>query len=536
MSDAPVLIVGGGPVGLLLALDLARRDVHSILVEQDPGAGVVLQAKAGTYNERTMEYCRRLGIRDEIARNAYPPHHPRDTIYVTSLSGHLVGRSEIPSTLERGLPPEGPEMLQKCPQYKFDPIVANAVKASGKCDVRYNTRFVGLSQDGQGVDVELQHTVTGAKSRARADYVVGCDGAGSKVRRALGIEFSGQQLDYSVSVILRIDDLHRHHRWGPLERFLLLDENGAWANLTAIDGYGLWRFTLVGSEQRLDPATLDVHSQVSRAFGELEIPYEVVGLFPWRRSQFVADGYCEGRVFLAGDSCHTTSPTGGHGLNTGVGDVMDLAWILKALVDGWGGPRLCTAYEAERRPVAFRNFASATKTYKVWVDGLGMQGILGDSPESEAARSRVGRRLKAALHEEWFSRGIGMGYRYEGSPLVAPDGTPEPPDTTSEYLQTARPGHRAPHAWIAEGRSTLDWYGDGFVLLRLGPDVPDTGELEAAARRACVPLKLVESDLADVVALYETSLVLVRPDGQVAWRSDAPPKSAATLIDQVRGA
>jgi hypothetical protein len=314
-----------------------------------------------------------------------------------------------------------------------------------------------------------------------------------------------------------------------------MDEEGTWANLTAIDGYGLWRLTLVGAEERLDPAVVDMPAQIRRAFGGLDIPYKIERMFSWRRSQFLADRYVDGRVLMAGDACHTTSPTGGHGCNTGIGDVMDLGWMLQALVEGWGGPGLIAAYELERRPVAPRNFATATKAYQIWVDSEGKQDLMADTPQGEATRERVGRNLKAALAEEWFSRGIAMGYRYDTSPLVIPDGTPPTPDEVSTYVQTARPGHRAPHAWLADGRSTLDLFGDGFVMLSFaGSEAAAAPILSAAAARGA-PMRLVSIDQPEIAALYERDLVLVRPDGHVCWRGQTTPSDPDALVATITG-
>lgn len=534
--DTPILIVGGGPVGLILALDLAQRNIPSMVIEKDPGTAVELLAKAGTYNERTMEYCRRLGIRDQIASNGFPVDYPRDTVYCTSLDGFEIGRSKQASTLERGIPPEGPEMLQKCPQFKFDPIVANAVKKTELAKILYSTEYLDLRQDTSGVSVKVNQIEHNKIDHIRAQYVVGCDGAGSLVRKQLGIDFTGKQLDYSVSAMIRVKELEKYHRMGRCERFMFIDESGTWANITAVDGYELWRFTLVGSEEHLNPVVLDIDAAIKRAFGHSGIPYSVERVVPWRRSQYLAEHYYQGRVFLAGDACHTTSPTGGHGVNTGIMDSMDLAWMLEGLVKGWGGEKLPEAYERERKPVADRNFSSSTKNYGVWVDKSDNARILEDSPEGQSARNNLGRKLEEALKEEWFSRGIGMGYRYEDSPIIIPDDTPQTPDNPSEYIQTAKPGHRAPHVWLEEGRSCIDLYGKGFVLLCLGAGDIDVSALEKAADAVSMPFEVVRLNHPEMESLYENKLVLVRPDGHVAWRADQPPPSPQQLIDTVRGA
>jgi 2-polyprenyl-6-methoxyphenol hydroxylase-like FAD-dependent oxidoreductase len=534
--DTPVLIVGGGPVGLALALDLSCRDIPSVVVEQDPGTATVLLAKAGTLNERTMELCRRWGVSEAVANLGFPSDFPRDTVYCTALNGFFIGRSPMTSADERPLPPWGPEILRKAPQHLFDPMLARVVQERGVATIRYSTRFDSLEQDADGVLARLTDLTTGEPFTLRAAYMVACDGAHSPIREALGVPFEGELLDYSVSAMVRIPELEKHHPLGKGERMMFVGPQGAWANLTAVDGVSLWRFTVVGSEEKLDLATLDLESQIRRAIGRDDVPFEILRIVPWRRSQFLAARYKVGRVLLAGDSAHTTSPTGGHGLNTGIGDVSDLGWMLEAVLRGWGGEALLEAYELERRPVAIRNCGGSTRNYRAWVDSSGREKVLDDTPEGEAARRKIGEQMTAALHQEWHSTGVGMGYRYEGSPLIAADGTPEPADDPSVYIQTARPGHRAPHAWLADGRSTLDLFGRGFVLLRFGEPAADARSLTAAAARVGMPLEVVDIADPQIAALYERKLVLVRPDGQVAWRADQAPADATALIDRVRGA
>jgi hypothetical protein len=208
--------------------------------------------------------------------------------------------------------------------------------------------------------------------------------------------------------------------------------------------------------------------------------------------------------------------------------------MLTALVNGWGGKQLLDAYMIERRPVALRNFSAATQNYRVWMAG-NMRNIEKDGPEGETARRNLGDIFGIWLHQEWFSSGMGMGYRYSSSPIIVPDGTPEPADHPSFYVPTARPGHRAPHAWLTDGRSVLDLFGRAFVLLCFGADSTDVGALEDAARKVGMPLTVVRIQQPEIATLYERRLALIRPDGMVAWRGDGLPENAAALLDTVRG-
>jgi 2-polyprenyl-6-methoxyphenol hydroxylase-like FAD-dependent oxidoreductase len=533
--ETPVLIAGGGPVGLALALDLAYRGVPSMLVERDPGTATVLLAKANGLHERTMEMCRRWGIAERVTAVGFPADHPGDSVYATSLFGHLIGRAVIPATRDRPVPDATPEKRQRCPQYEFDPLLAEAVAERGCTDVRYGHSLERFEQDADGVTAVLRGP-SGKAVPVRARYLIGCDGAGSDVRGQLGVPFEGALLDYSVSAMIRIPQMALPAATSGGERYILISPDGAWCVFTSVDGREMWRITLVGGQERVDPADIDVPGAIRRAIGRDDVPFEVLRVVPWRRSQCSAAAYRQGRVLLAGDAAHTTSPTGGHGLNTGIGDVSDLGWMLAALLGGWGAAGLLAAYDLERRPVAIRNARSSTANYQGWVDNRGYQDVLRDDQAGEECRRRIGARLASSLNQEWNSLGIDLGYRYDQSPIVVPDGSPPTPDDPSDYVPTSRPGHRAPHAWLADGRSTLDLFGPGFTLLLLGATDTDVSPLLGAARDRGVPLAVVGIDEPAVVKLYQRRLVLVRPDGHVAWRSDEPPADPAALLDTVRGA
>jgi 2-polyprenyl-6-methoxyphenol hydroxylase-like FAD-dependent oxidoreductase len=533
-AHTPVLIVGGGPVGLALALDLAQYGVRSTLVERRDGAESELLAKAGTLNPRSLEFCRRWGIADAVANWGADADFPRDTCYVTSLAnGHVLGRDKVASARDRKAA-QSPEILRKCPQHIFDPLLAGRVAATGLTDMRYGVEARQIEQDADGVTVEL--VGGGHTERIRADYVVGCDGAASGIRGELGIPFDGRTLDFSVSAMIRIRDLHTYHDVGNATRYLFVGTHGNWANLTSVDYGDLWRFTVFGSEERIAPDRLDLRPRIDEAFGRSDVPYELLRALPWRRSECSARSYRQGRVLLAGDAAHTMSNTGGHGLNTGLGDVFGLGWMLAALVQGWGGPGLLDAYDAERRPVGIRNAAASTRNYEGWISAdIDFSEVLVAGPDGDATRGSIVRRMSEALYPEWHSEGVGLGYRYEDSPVIVADGTPEPPDDVVEYAPTARPGHRAPHAWLPDDRSTIDLFGPWFTLLRLGKHAPGADRFTAAAAAQGLPLVVESIPDDDVAARYERSLVLVRPDGHVAWRADTPPTDVPTLLDHVRG-
>ncbi|MBK5264860.1 MAG: FAD-dependent monooxygenase [Alphaproteobacteria bacterium] len=530
-----ILIVGGGPVGLGLALDLAWRGQPSMLVERDEKTAPVMLAKANGLHERTIETCRRWGILDQVINRGFPQDLPGDSVYCTSLTGHCLGRSVIQSTRDRPQQAQTPVKRQRCPQYEFDPLLAEEVRRLGLTDINYGQEFVGFEQDDDGVTVELKSAATGEISTVRCDYLVACDGAGSVARRQLGIPFEGRMLDFSVSAMIRVHNLEAIQPIEDGERYILFGPEGAWGSMVWVDGHKIWRFSVVGNQEKIHPSHFDIEPEIRRAFGSDAVKFDILRIMPWRRSQCVAASYRSGRILLAGDSAHTTSPTGGHGMNTGVADAVDLSWMLDAIQSGWGCDGLLTAYDIERRPVGIRNSASAARNYGNWVDRAGCADVLAEGQVGDECRRQVGERLQSSLHEEWHTLGVELGYRYENSPIIVPDGTLPTPDDPSHYVQTARPGHRAPHVWLKDGRSTLDLFGRGFVLLRLRDIEEDAGALVQAAKDVGMPFQLIDIREDAVSEMYERALVLVRPDGQVAWRSDGLPRDCRYLIDTVRG-
>ncbi len=536
-TSTSVLVVGGGPVGLALAGDLGWRGIDCMLLERTDG--VVGQPRMDMVGIRTMEFCRRWGLVAEVQAAGYNRDYPQDCAWVTSLNGYEFGREPFPAPAAERCPPQSPQKRERCPQNFFDPVLMRFARRSG-ADIALHSELQSFEDRGDHVMATVRDPRDGSVRSVRAGWLVGCDGGASTVRQALGIGMDGDGvLTYTTNVVFRCDGLERLHDKKPGYRFIFIGPEGTWATLVAIDGRNHWRFSLVGDGERRahDEATL--RRAIVRAVGR-EFEFEILSVLPWVRRQLVASRYRSGRVFIAGDAAHLTSPTGGFGMNTGILDAVNLGWKLAAVVRGWGGESLLDSYEIEQRPVAVRNVTEAGDNLKRMLTPRLLRPdpriFEDDSPETDAARREYGARYTEMMRREWFSIGIHLGYVYEGSPVVVADGTPRPPDTVQTYTPTARPGSRAPHAWLADGRSTLDLFGRGFVLLRLGAQPPSADALVLAAQAAGVPLEVVDIDEPAVAALYERRLVLVRPDGQVAWRADRAPVDAGPLIDTVRGA
>jgi 2-polyprenyl-6-methoxyphenol hydroxylase-like FAD-dependent oxidoreductase len=535
VQKTPVLIVGGGPVGLALAGELGWRGIACTLIEQ--GDGAIVTPKMNEVNIRTMEFCRRWGIADAVHNCPFPPDYPLDVAFVTSLSGYELGRMARPPRLCAAPEAHSPMRLQVCSQMWFDPILQRFARRFPQVSLRYRTRLESFEQSADGVCAEIVDLESGRRERIAAQYLAGCDGANSLVRRSLAIGVHGKTHGHPVHLYFRAPDLLAACGRKPTTFFLTVDRGGVWSNVRVIDPAGaMWRLMVLDAGAGLTPETIDRKRYLRRALGR---PFEVqwLGTSVWTRRSVVADRYSKDRVFLAGDAVHQLSPTGALGMNTGISDAVDLGWKLAAVLQGWGGKDLLSSYDAERRPIGHRNVGMAADFYlehERFGDELAV--IEDDNPAGAQLRRRVGEALVHGVGRMFRTTGLQIGYRYEDSPICIADGTPADPDHPEELVPSSRPGSRAPHIWLGDGRSTLDLYGQKFVLLRLGANAPEGSGLEAAAAACRVPLETVTVTEPSVVEFYRSPLVLVRPDGHVAWRADQAPANAAAIIDKVRGA
>jgi 2-polyprenyl-6-methoxyphenol hydroxylase-like FAD-dependent oxidoreductase len=531
----PVLIIGGGPVGLALALELGWRGVPCTLLEQ--GDGTITTPKMNEVSTRTMEFCRRWGMAEQVLNCPFPADYPLDAAFVTSMFGYELGRVERPPRVAEKPDPHSPYRLQACSQIWFDPMLRRMAQSFPHVSLRYRHRLESFTQTPDGIAAEVRDRDSGERRQILASYLVGCDGATSPVREALGIALEGKDiLSNPVHLYFRTHDLVQRAGRRPATFFLPIDEEGLWGNIRVIDPVnGMWRIMVDATDGKVTPETVDREGYLRRGMGRpLEV--EWLGVSIWKRRSVVAECYGEGRVFLAGDAVHQLSPTGALGMNSGIGDAVDLGWKLAATLQGWGGGNLLASYDAERRPIGVRNVGAATRFYATnEAFGRGHTALEEDSPAGVAQRVKLGQMLEQHVGEEFRTTGLQLGYRYEDSPICVPDGTPPTPDAPESYVPTARPGHRAPHVWLGAGRSTLDLFGRGFALLRFDA-AADVAGIEAAAVKRGLPLAIHDIGNAEARDLYRRRLALVRPDGHVAWRADVAPSDPLALIDRVRGA
>jgi 2-polyprenyl-6-methoxyphenol hydroxylase-like FAD-dependent oxidoreductase len=530
----PVLVIGGGPVGLALAGDLGWRGISCLLIEQTDGS--IYQPRMDLVGVRTMEFCRRWGLVPAVEASPYPRDYAQDNVYLTSLTGYELGRERFPGIGQAPPPPQSPQRRERCPQNMFDPILRAFAASQPGVTLRYRTRLISFTQDSDRVAAVIENAETGAREEIFAKYIVGCDGARSTVRETLGIAMRGNPvLTHTTNVIFRCPNLLALHDKGKAYRHIFIGPEGTWSTIVAINGRDEWRFSIIGGSRQRDYTTEEIKAAISRAVGR-DFDFQILSVLPWVRRELVAERYRDRRGFIAGDAAHVMSPTGGFGMNTGIGDVVDLSWKLAAVLEGWGGDELLESYSIERQPVGARNVAEASGNLRRMLAVGPHPDLLDATPQGAATREAVGREFADTMRREWFTLGIHLGYRYEGSPICWPDGSEPPPDDAKAYVPTARPGHRAPHGFLADGRSTLDLFGRGFALLGFGADETKAAPLLAAAAERKVPMAFAAIAEPQIAALYERKFVLVRPDGHVAWRADRMPADALRLVDLVRGA
>jgi len=531
----PVLIVGGGPVGLLLAAELGSRGIRCLLIEQDRPEERTKFSRIMQIGVRTMEFVRRLGAIERVKNWGFPPDFPLDNVFVTSLSGYELARFKMYSLGSIGPNSYSPEHQWHCPQSIFDPILQALAASFPSVTLRYRCRVDGIEEHDERVMARLTDRASGETETIEADYLVGCDGSSSTVRECLGIAMQGEWLiDRSLNIEFRTPCLSRLHDKGDAGRYICIGPEGTWSTTMAVDGKELWRILLYSKTE--DVATIDAGAIVRRLLGK-DFDFTIASVTSWSRRALNAERYRGGRVFLAGDAAHSHPPNGGFGMNTGAADAADLGWKLAAVLQGWAAPGLLDSYEIERRPVCQRAIDEAMAELHRLREETRYPEIDAATEAGAETRRALGERLKSAFagSRVWYRWGIHLGYIYDGSPIIVPDGTPLPPDDTYGYQPTARPGARAPHALLEDGRSILDLFGRGFMLLRFDKRMEAARLIEAARARG-MPLQLYDVADSAIAALYERKLVLVRPDGHVAWRGDDLPIDCAALTDRLRGA
>jgi 2-polyprenyl-6-methoxyphenol hydroxylase-like FAD-dependent oxidoreductase len=529
MADTQVIIVGAGPVGLTLAIALGHLGVRCILLEcNDAPSGL---PKMERCNARTMEIYRRLGIVDEIRAAGLPAECPMDVFVVTSLVDEPILRLPYGSVKDckediaahndgtRTLEP-----YQLISQYTLEPLLKNIAERNEFIDVRFGSEFIRFEDNGDQVVAYVKGT-DGTEETITGDYLVGCDGAASPVRKQLGIKFSGEGDMLSLhQALFRCDDLYERIPIGKGRHYHVCDDQAGFIIVQDDTKH----FTL--------HAVVEDESEMPGLFEKLvgmPIEYETLYIGKWTQKLLVADRYGEGRVFIAGDAAHLVIPTGGLGMNTGAGDVIDLAWKLQGSLAGWGGENLMSSYETERRHIGIRNVAAsgrANSGRRKWRSAWRPE-IRDKTPVGAEIRANVAEIANKEQRKTNEILGIEAGYRYIDSPLIWP-ATGEGPDPDNpDYIPTTWPGFRLPHVWLKDGTAIHDLLGMGYILLRFENGREDMSALISEFEKLGAPFEILALDDPHAVEVYEGyELFLLRPDLHIVWRGKEAPDDPRRLI------
>jgi 2-polyprenyl-6-methoxyphenol hydroxylase-like FAD-dependent oxidoreductase len=480
-----------------------------------------------------MEFCRKWGIVQDVEATAYDRNYPQDNVYLTSLNGFELGRQPMPSMNEEKPPAESPQKRERCPQNFFDPVLQKFATSHPSHQLLYETEFLGFEQNAQSVISEIKSLKSGETFQVRSEFLVGCDGGKSVIRESLGIEMKGKGLlTYTTNIIFRCSNFNELHDKAPGYRYMLVGPQGTWATIVAINGRDQWRMSIIGNAQEKKTYTTEeLKAFAHKALGAT-FEMEILSVLPWQRAELVAQQYRQDRVFICGDACHLTSPTGGLGMNTGIGDAIDLSWKLGAVLKGYAGDTLLDSYFIERQPIAKRITEFSTGNLALMRQVPSSPLIEEKSVEGEKVRHEVGRAMSEGLKREWFSMNMHLGNRYVNSPVCIYDEIETPESQQAEFLDavnyrpSSRVGCRAPHIWLDDKTSTLDLLGKDFVLFCFEPVKASILNLIEMAGSMGVPLQVHHIKNIQAKKLYAKHFVLVRPDGHVAWRGDEGPKDS----------
>lgn len=536
VSATDVLIVGAGPVGLTLAIDLGRRGIRCTLIEKRPAPDFL--PKMERCNARTMEIFRRMGLAATVRAAGLQRDVPMDVYVALAMNEPPLLRLPYPSVAEstaqiaRSNDGSHPlEPYQLISQYTLEPLLKSHAERLPSVTVRFGCEFLSLAQEPARATAHVRHA-GGGEETIHAQYIVGCDGGASQVRKQLGVQLRGEgNLLRLYQALYFCPDLFGMIPIGPGpgrgRHYHIADAQSTFLILQ--DSTQHWTLHAVVDRPE------DMAAQFERAVG-VPVAYEMLYVGEWKQNLLLADRYRDGRVFLAGDSAHLVIPTGGLGMNTGVGDAIDLSWKLAATLEGWGGPNLLNSYEIERRQVGDRNVGAsryASIGRRKW-RSLYRPDIRDATPQGQSTRDNLARVADIEQRKTNEMLGAELGYRYVGSPIVTDEpGGPE--HLFREYVPTTWPGARLPHVWLREQTPIQDLLGDGYTLLRLGGTTADTSGIEHAMRAAKAPFEVRAVNEGPARDVYGYDLILLRPDMHVVWRGNAAPGDPRELASRVTG-
>jgi 2-polyprenyl-6-methoxyphenol hydroxylase-like FAD-dependent oxidoreductase len=542
--ETPVLIVGGGPIGLTLALDLAWRGIDVIMVERRAEAEAPLP-KCNHVAARSMEIFRRLGVANSLRDAGLPADYPNDISYRTAFTGKELTRIPIPCREDRFTTTDGPDANWPTPepphrinQVFLEPILFEHAAASPRITVLNQTSLEHFEQSDSGVIARIRDLATGDERQVACAYMIGCDGGGSAVRKGIGAMFAGDAVIQRVqSTYIRAPELKALQGQKPAWATFSLNPRRS-GNVYAIDGQERWvvHNYLRESEPEFDSVDRDWAIRQILGVGP-DFSYDVITPMDWYGRRLVADKFRDRRVFICGDAAHIWVPYAGYGMNAGIADATNLSWLLAAHLNGWAPNSILNAYEAERLPITQQvshfvmDHAHAMAGQRAGVPA----NIEAEDAEGQASRRAFGQLAYDLNVQQYCCAGLNFGCYYDGSPIIAHDDGTAPGYSMAEFTPSTVPGCRTPHFWLRDGRSLYDAMGPEFTLLRFDPTL-DVRELEQAAAAQNLPLVVLDIASDDMDPAYDRKLVLSRPDQHIAWRGDAAPNNPDALINTIRGA
>lgn len=542
--ETPVLVVGAGPVGLTLAMDLASRGIAVVVCETRRYAEPP-NVKCNHVAARTMEVFRRLGVAGKLRGAGLPADYPNDVAFRTSVTGTELARIPIPCRRDRYAETAGPDAWWPTPepphrinQLFLEPILLEHAAAQPGVTLLNRTQVTSFKQDAAGVRVTVQDLDSGETRELRARYMVGCDGGSSMVRKGIGAKLEGTAVIQRVqSTYIRAPRLKALIPGKPAWSYYSMNPRRC-GTMFAIDGRETWLVHnhLNAEEPEFDSVDRDRSIREILGVGP-DFEYKVISKEDWVGRRLVADRFRERNVFIAGDAAHLWVPYAGYGMNAGIADAVNLGWLLAARLHGWAEEDILDAYEAERQPITQQvsHFAMDHAQKMIKARRSVPPGIEEEGAAGEALRAEIGREAYDLNVQQFCCAGLNFGYYYTGSPILAEDDEVPPAYTMGGFTESTAPGCRAPHFWLEDGRSLYDAFGPGYTLLRFDGTVPVEPLLSVASARG-VPLTLVDVAAPQVPPAYRHKLVLARADQHVAWRGDVVPAQPARLVDMLRGA
>ncbi|SHG68201.1 FAD-dependent oxidoreductase [Bradyrhizobium erythrophlei] len=543
VAESAVLIVGAGPVGLTLAIDLAWRGIDVTVVETRARAAPP-EPKCNHVAARTMEIFRRLGVAGKVRNAGLPADYPHDISYRTTFTGRELTRIRIPCRRDRFTAKEGPDCNWPTPepphrinQIFLEPILFEHAAAQARIRIVNRTSVEDVVVGDSYATVGVRDLDTGSVRRLSARYLVGCDGARSVVRKAIGAELGGDAIVQRVqSTYIRAPDLIDRQTCARAWGSGVINPRRA-GMVYAIDGRERWLVHNYLRPDEPDFDSVDRDACIRTILGvETEFKYDIISKEDWYGRRLIANRFRDRCAFIAGDAAHIWVPYAGYGMNAGIADAMNLSWLLAAHLNGWAPPAILDAYEAERWPITSQvsRFAMSHAEAEIRRRGAIPDEIEDAGPQGDVARQEIGRLTYEINVQQYACAGLNFGTYYDRSPIIAYDGSEHPAYTMDGYTPSTVPGCRTPHLWREDGSSLYDAMGPEFTLLRFDPAV-NVAALETAARNRGVPLKVLDIERPSAATFYGSGLVLSRPDQHVAWRSNSLPVDPLALIDRVRG-